>query len=212
MRLPSEIVSPVVCAALRQRTPYRSKAEWTAARPLSAHVAHLLARLAECEARGLPPYGAAIGRIRERLLAVAELEVELSAGALVRLMIDASQRSPERALDQVGRETAAWVAAELCEWWQGTVLLASPAAGISRPARCALPQVRDHLGEILAAADALGPRWQDLPLLVRGLEVALLPEDLGDDGGWGDGLHAPATSRRNRIDDDEWQRRLRRAR
>lgn len=190
--LPSEIVSRSICAALRQRTTYRSKSDWTTPLPLSVHISRLVARLDECESRGLPPYGAH-GRIRERLLAVAGIDAAMSLGALVRLMLDVRVRVPTRALDQVGIETAAWVAAELCEWWQGTVLLASPTAGIHRPAKCAIPKVREeHRDEILASADVLGVAWPDLPRIVRGQDVAMLPEEADDDGCWGDELSAPS--------------------
>ncbi len=192
MSLPSETVSLVVCAALRQqRTTYRSKSDWSTPLPLALHIARLVARLDECESRGLPPYGAH-GRIRQRLLAVAGIDAEMTLGALVRLMLDARLRCPERALDQVGLETAAWVADELCEWWQGTVLLASPTAGIHRPARCALPKVREeHRAEILASSDIIGVVWPDLPRIVRGQDVAMLPEEV-DNGCWGDDLAAPS--------------------
>lgn len=192
MTLPSETVSPIVCAALRRRTTYRSKSDWTTPLPISLHIARLVARLDECEAGWFPPYGAH-GRIRERLLAVAGIDAEMTLGALVRLMLDARLRCPARALDQVGLETAGWLADELCEWWQGTVLLASPTAGINRPARCALPKVREeHRAEIFASADVLGVAWPDLPRIVRGQDVAMLPEEVDDDGCWGDDLAAPS--------------------
>lgn len=191
MTIPSETVSPIVCAALRRETPYRTKAKWTASRPISAHIDLLVARLAECEAKRLPPYSPE--PIRGRLLAIRDAPVLTSAGALARVLLAAARAYPQRAADQAGAATARWAAGELCSWWQGVVLLASPSAGLDRPARCPLPKIgEEHFDAMRVVAEGLEDAWPDLPVLLSGGQVRLLPVVDEDDGCWGDELEAPA--------------------